>query len=60
MLELIGTITSALYAAFTAFVLSVQALVPLLPWQASIVLSGVLAGIAAISTWAFIGVFRRR
>ncbi len=60
MLELIGTITSALYAAFTAFVLSVQALAPLLPWQASIVLSGVLAGIAAISTWAFIGVFRRR
>lgn len=59
MLEFIGTLASAIYAAFTAFVLAAQALAPVLPWQASIVLSGLFAGIAALSTWAFIRVFRR-
>lgn len=60
MLEIISTLVSAIYAAFTAFVLTAQALAPILPWQASIALSSVTAGVVALSTWAFIRLFRRR
>lgn len=60
MLDLITDFAAALYAAMTGFALSVQALAALLPWHASIVLSGVLAGLAALSTWGFVRVFRKQ
>ena len=59
MLDFIGTIASAIYTAFTAFALTAQALAPILPWQASVAVSGVLAGIVAVSTWAFLRIFRK-
>lgn len=59
MLDIITSLAGALYAAMTAFALSAQALAPVMPWHASLVLSGVLAGVAAVSTWAAIKVFRK-
>lgn len=58
MMELVGSIAAAVYAALSAFVVTVQVLAPLLPWQASVALSGVAAAIAALAGWSFARMFR--
>jgi hypothetical protein len=60
MPELVGSLTAALYAALSAFAVSIQALAPVMPWHASVALSGVAAAVVALSAWAFTRIFRRR
>jgi hypothetical protein len=60
MSELIGSITAALYAALSAFAVSIQAFAPVMPWHASAALPGVVAAVVALSAWSFARIFRRR
>jgi hypothetical protein len=52
MLNLIADATSALYMAFCAFALAVQAMTPILPWHAAMAASFVISVLGAVVGWA--------
>lgn len=53
MLNLIADTTSALYAAFCAFVLAVQAMTPIFPWHVAMALSFMIAASGALVGWSW-------
>lgn len=52
MINLIADATSALYTAFCAFAVAVQAMTPILPWHAAMAASFVIALLGAMAGWA--------
>jgi hypothetical protein len=64
MLDLVLDITSALYAAFCAFMLAVSAMTPVFPWHVAMFMSAAIAATGAIIGWswrrAFWRLFSRR
>lgn len=52
MLDLIADATSAIYTAFCAFAVAVQATAPIMPWHAAMGVSFVVAVLGAMAGWA--------
>lgn len=59
MLDLILDLTSALYAAFCAFMIGVSAMTPLFPWHVAMGMSVLIAASGALIGWSWRRAFWR-
>lgn len=59
MLEIIGFASASIYSAFSIFAVTVMALAPILPAQASLAISSVFAIVAAAVGWRIARALKR-